>query len=117
MGEEPHRSPDKRELSWELLSILLSDQLPPRVQRELQNVVQLLQCYLRAAELEMRAADEPLRSHLDVKGLKAQVLERIEILEEREAEREEILSELVPAMQARGYDTGDRKAVMSGSET
>jgi hypothetical protein len=43
--------------------------------------VQLLRCYLRAAELEMRAAEEPLRSDLDVKGLKAQVLGRTEVLE------------------------------------
>jgi len=49
----------------------------------------------------MRAAEEPLRSDLDVAGLKAQVLGRIEILEEREREREEILSELVPAMETR----------------
>jgi hypothetical protein len=68
--------------------------------------VQLLPCYLRAAELEMRAAEEPLRSDLDVAGLKAQVLTRIEELEAREREREEVLSELVPAMEARGYDTG-----------
>jgi uncharacterized protein (UPF0335 family) len=47
-----------------------------------------------------------------VKGLRAQVLERIEVLEERERERQEILSELIPAMGARGYDTGDLKAVM-----
>ena len=45
-----------------------------------QNVVQLLQCYLRAAELEMRTAEEPLRSNLDVKGLKVQMLGRIEEL-------------------------------------
>jgi hypothetical protein len=32
----------------------------------------------------MRAAEEPLRSDLDVAGLKAQVLERIEELEARE---------------------------------
>jgi hypothetical protein len=37
----------------------------------------LLQCYLRAAELEMRAAEEPLRSDLDVEGIEAQVLRRI----------------------------------------
>jgi len=46
-----------RELIWELLEVLLSDQLPPRIRKELQSVVQLLQCYLRAAELEMRAAE------------------------------------------------------------
>jgi hypothetical protein len=77
-------------------------------------VVQLLQCYLRAAELEMRAAEEPLRSDLDVAGLKAQVLGRIEELEAREREREELLAELVSAMEARGYDVGVVKAVMDG---
>jgi uncharacterized protein (UPF0335 family) len=76
--------------------------------------VQLLQCYLRAAELEMRAAEEPLKSDLDAAGLKAQVLGRIEELEEREREKEELLSELVPAMEAQGYDAGAVKAVMAG---
>ena len=103
-----------RELIWELLSILLSDELPLRVRKELQNVVQLLQCYLRAAELEMRAAEEPLESGLDVAGLKAQVLERVETLEEQERERREILSELVATMEAWGYDSGAVKAIISG---
>jgi hypothetical protein len=76
-----------RELILELLGDLLSDQLPPRVKRELQNVVQLLQCYLRAAELEMRVAAEPLKADLDLAGLKVQVLGRIEVLEELERER------------------------------
>ena len=62
----------------------------------------------------MRAAEEPLKTDLDVKGLKAQVLERIEVLEEQEQEREEMLSKLIPAMEARGYDTKDVKAVMGG---
>jgi hypothetical protein len=56
-------------------------------QQEPQNVVSLLQSDLRAAELETRAAEEPLRSGLDVAGLKAQVLGRIEDLEARESER------------------------------
>jgi hypothetical protein len=103
-----------RGLISELLNVLLSDQLPPRVQRELQNVVQLLQCYLRAAELEMREAEAPLQADLDVAGLKEQVLERIVELEEREREREEMLSQLIPAMEARGYDTGAVRAVMGG---
>jgi hypothetical protein len=77
-------------------------------------VVQLLQCYLRAAELEIRWAEEPLRSDLDVKGLKSQVLGRIEEIGKREREREEILSELVPAMEARGHDTKALKAVVDG---
>ena len=62
----------------------------------------------------MRAAEEPLRSDLDAKGLRAQVLERIEELEKREREREEVVSELVPAMEARGYDAGAVKAVVGG---
>jgi hypothetical protein len=33
-------------------------------------MVQLLQCSLRTAELEMRAIEKPLRLDLDVKGLK-----------------------------------------------
>ena len=44
---------------------------------------------LHAPELEMRVAEEPLRSDLDVAGLKEQVLGRIEELEKREREREE----------------------------
>src|SRR5215203_1034198 len=101
-----------RELILELLGVLLSDQLHVRVRKELQSVVQLLQCYLRAAELEMRAAEEPLKGNLDAAGLKAQVLGRIEELEAQEREREEIMSELVPAMEGRRYDTGAVKAVM-----
>jgi uncharacterized protein (UPF0335 family) len=62
----------------------------------------------------MRAAEEPLKGDLDVAGLKAQVLERIETLEEQERERQEILSELIPAMEARGYDTQAVRAVMGG---
>jgi hypothetical protein len=103
-----------RELIWELLELTITDQLSLGVRKRLTAIVQLLQCFLRAAELEMRAAEEPLRSDLDVKGLKAQLLERIEELEEREREREELLAELVPAMESRGYDSGAVKAVMGG---
>jgi hypothetical protein len=39
---------------------------------------------VKAAGLKMRAAEEPLKTDLDVARLKAQVLERIETLEERE---------------------------------
>jgi hypothetical protein len=43
------------------------------------------------------------------------VLGRIEELEAREREREELLSEvLVPAMEGRGHHTGAVKAVISG---
>jgi len=62
----------------------------------------------------MRAAEEPVRFDLDVAGHRAQVLGRIEELESRQREREEILSELVPAMEVEGYDTGTVKAVVGG---
>jgi hypothetical protein len=69
----------------------------------------LLHCYPRAAELEIRAVEELLRSDLRRAGLRAQVLERIEELEAREREAEEILSELVPAKEKRGYETVGRR--------
>jgi hypothetical protein len=80
--------------------------------QELQNVVQL-QCYLRA-ELKMRAAEEPLRSDLEVAGLKAQILGHIEELEAREREREKRLAEMVPAMEAQGYDMRALQAAVRG---
>ncbi len=103
-----------RGLIWELLGLTVADRLPIRARKELQNVVQLLQCYLRAVELEMRAIEEPLRSDLDVKGLRAQVLRRIEVLEEQERERERLLAKLVPAMEAWGQDAEAVKAVLGG---
>jgi hypothetical protein len=73
------------------------------------SVVQLLQCYLKAAELEILAVGEPLRLGLDVAGPKAQVPWRIEELDAREREREELVAELVPAMESRGYETVGRR--------
>ena len=75
------------------------------MRKEFQSVVQLLQCYLRVAKLEMRVAEVPL---------KARVLERIEVLEEREREREQLLAQLILAMEVQGYDTAAVKAVMGG---
>ena len=103
-----------REPIWELLELTINDRLSVVVRKRLTEIVQLLQCYLRAAELEMRAGEEPLGSGLGAASLKSQVLGRIEELEAREREREEILSELVPAMEARGHDTGTVKEVMRG---
>ncbi len=103
-----------RGLIRDLLQILLADELPYKVRKEMQSVVQLLQCYLRAAELEMRAAEEPLKGDLDVGGLKAQVLGRIEALEEQERERRELLADLVPLLESRGYDAGDVRAMLAG---
>ena len=104
-----------RDLIWELLALTISERLPPTVVRKrLAEIVQLPQCYLRAVELEMRAAEEPLRGNLDVKELRAEILRRVEELEEREREKEEMLAELVPAMEASGLDTGVLKAVLGG---
>ena len=60
----------------------------------------------------MRATEEPLRSDLDAKGLREQVLGCIKELEARERVREELLSELVPAMEVGGYDTEGVKVML-----
>ena len=67
-----------------------------------------------AAELEMRAAEVPLKSDLDVTGLKAQVPERIGVLEERERERQELLAEVTAMAEEHGLDAGAVKAVIGG---
>jgi hypothetical protein len=103
-----------RGLIWELLGLTIADRLPYKARKELQNVVQLLQCYLRAVELEMRVAEEPLRSDLDVKGVRAQVLERIELLEEQEREKEELLAGVAAVAEEHGLDAGPLKAVLGG---
>ena len=69
---------------------------------------------MRAVELEMRAAEEPLRSDLDVQGLRAQVLARIEELEEREREKEELLAQVDVLTEEHGLDAGPLKAVLGG---
>ncbi len=79
----------------------------------LQNGAWLLQCYMRAAELEMRAAEAPLQADLDVKGFKAQVLERIGELEEQERERQELLTQITTvAQENRLIGAGAAKAVL-----
>ncbi len=60
----------------------------------------------------MRAAGEPLRSDLDVQGLRAQVLARIEVLEERERERGRLLAEAAALAEEHGLDAGPLRAVM-----
>ena len=105
---------DVHDLIWDLLGVVVSDRLSVMMRKELQSVVQLLNCYLRAAELEMRAAEQPLEPNLDVAGLKEQVLWRLETLEQREREREELLAEIVPLVEASGYETGSLRAAMGG---
>jgi uncharacterized protein (UPF0335 family) len=65
-----------------------------------------------AAKLEMRAAEEPLKSDLDVAGLKAQVLGRIEELEARERERKAMLAEVMEMAKEHGLDARALKAVL-----
>ena len=71
-------------------------------------------CYLRAGELEIRAAEEPLGSELDVAGLKAQVLGRIEELEARERARKVLLSEVAVMADEHRFDVSALKAVLGG---
>jgi hypothetical protein len=61
-----------------------------------------------AAELEMRAAEEPLRSDLDLPRLKEQILGRTEELAAREREREALLAEVAAMAKDHGLDTGCR---------
>jgi hypothetical protein len=103
---------DVRDLIWELLGLTIADRLSHRARKELQSVVQLLQCYLRAVELEMRAAEEPLSSDLDVKGLRGEVLRRVEELEEREREKERLLAGVTTMAEEHGLDGGALKAVL-----
>ena len=55
----------------------------------------------------MRAAEEPLRSDLDVEGLKAQVLARIE-------ELEGLLAGVTSMAEEHGLDVGALKEVLGG---
>jgi hypothetical protein len=71
---------------------------------------------MRAAELEMRAAEAPLQADLDVKGFKAQVLERIGKLEEQERGRQELRTQTTAVAQENRLivGAGAVKAVLSG---
>ena len=62
----------------------------------------------------MRASEEPLRSDLDVRGLKAQVLGRIAVLEEREREKERLLVGVEAVAEEHGLDVEPLKAALGG---
>jgi uncharacterized protein (UPF0335 family) len=47
-------------------------------------------------------------------GLKAQVLERIEVREEREREREELLTQVLAVAKGNGLDAGALKVMAGG---
>ena len=56
-----------------------------------------------------------MKTDLDVKGLRAQVLGRIEELEEREREKEELLAQVDAVAEEHGLDAGPLRAVLAGS--
>ena len=60
----------------------------------------------------MRAAEEPLRSDLDVQALRAQVLGRTEVLEEREREKERLLAGVTAVAEEHGLEAGPLRAVL-----
>ena len=62
-------------------------------------------------EVEMRAAEAPLEADLDVKGLRAQVLERIAVLEDREREKEDLLAEVAVLAKGHGLDAWALKTI------
>jgi septal ring factor EnvC (AmiA/AmiB activator) len=62
----------------------------------------------------MRAAEEPLKTGLDVKGLRAQVMGRIEELEDRERQREDLLAQVLAVAEEQGLDAGALEAVLGG---
>lgn len=86
-----------RELVREIVEVLVSGELNPRVKRELTNVTQLLQTYARLAELEIAAAqgapDQRLRS-LEV-ALPADLPERAQAQAEEADRRERHKDELL----------------------
>jgi hypothetical protein len=98
----------------ELLEVTLSGNLDPLVRKRLAEVVQLVQSYCRLAELEIHAGERPKIGGV---ALPEDTGERIRDWvdgEEAKVGERKILSELVPAMEARGYDTGAVKAVLGG---
>jgi hypothetical protein len=62
----------------------------------------------------MRAAEEPPRTDLDVKGIKAQVLGRLEEPGARERERKVLLSEVAVMADEHRFDVSALEAVLGG---
>ncbi len=99
----------------ELLDLTLTNELHPLVRKRLTEIIQLLQVYCRLAELELAAGEKPAPGDVSLpEDTPERISEWAEDEEAKAQEREELLSELVPAMEARGYDTGDVKAVLGG---
>lgn len=95
-----------RETLSALIWLTTGDRLSMPVRKELASIVQLVNAYLRATELQMRMTERPPEAAelLDGATLKEQVWERIEVLETREQEREEKLEELVHLATECGFD-------------
>jgi hypothetical protein len=101
-----------------LVETAVSGNLDPLVRKRLTEVVQLLQVYARLAELEMVAGEAFRFPRKGSVALPEDAAEKAKEWAEGEVgkvwEREQILSELDLAMEARGYDTYTVKAVMGG---
>ena len=99
----------------ELLDLTLSNDLHLQVRKRLTEVIQLLQTYARLAELELAAGEKPQPSDVSLpKGTKERITEWAEGEEVKEREKEELIESLSQAMEARGYDTQEVRAVMGG---
>jgi hypothetical protein len=102
----------------DLVETTVSGDLHPTVKKRLSEVVGLLQVYSRLAELEIAAGNVPRFPGKGYVALPEDTSEKAREWAESEEvkvrERKELLDELVPAMQARGYDAGVLRAVMEG---
>ena len=83
-----------RELLEELLWLIAQGRLNSRARTDVQALVQLAQCYLRATELQAQLVERPIDVDLNASSLRAAFLKRIEALEHQQREREEQLAEL-----------------------
>lgn len=99
----------------ELLELTISGNLDPVIRKRLAEVVQLVQCYCRLAELEIAAGERPRAGDV---ALSEDTGERVrqwaEDEETKVRERRELAGQLSAAMQAHGHDIGDIKAVTGG---
>jgi hypothetical protein len=77
--------------------------------------VQLLQVYARLAELEIAAGERPREGEVAPPEDTAERIRGWADGEEGKVkEGKELLAQLVPAMEAMGFDTGSVKAVIGG---
>jgi hypothetical protein len=76
---------DIREVVWKVVCLTLEGRLRPAARRELTNIIQLLQIYLRSAEIELAAGEKPERGSV---ALPADLLEKVQqFITDQEAQR------------------------------